>query len=224
MQVGLQLTRAFFCFALLAPCNLLFAQSSNVPAGFEAFLQEQTTFVDVDFDGRYVYSRLATFDQSTITFNDPSALLKSIPGLTNTEELLREISRPMMNNQQFKCVVEFQSNCGSIATDSIDLIFDPANYHATFFVAPKYLSLQLQQVSKFLPPSSGGISLLQTLNIAATGNDRNDEIQQNINGRTLLGFGGSNLHLTSNYSEERGYEVDDLTWQRDANGKRYIIK
>lgn len=225
MRARYQLARAIFCLGLLASSSLPVAQttnSSNVPAGFEAFLQEQTTFVDVHFGGRYIYSGLATFDQSTITFDDPVALIDSIPGLTNTEELLRKISGPLMNNEQLKCVVAFQSNCGSIETDSIDLIFDPANYHATFFVAPEYLSLQLQQVSKFLPPSSGGLSLLQTLNITATGNDRSDEIQQNVNGRTLVALGGSNLHLTSNYSEDQGYEVDDLTWQRDVNGKRYI--
>lgn len=196
--------------------------ASNVPAGFEAFLQEQTTLVDVHFGGRYVYSGLATFDPQSITFNNPEELLNSIPGLSNTSDLLAKVSGPMPNNQGEKCIVEFQSNCGVIDTDSIDLIFDPNTYQATFFVAPQYLSLQLQQVSRYLPQSTAGFSYLQTLNITATGNDRSDEITQNFNGRTLIGVGGSNLQITSNYSNTEEFEIDSFVWQKDAAGKRYM--
>lgn len=196
--------------------------ASNVPAGFEAFLQEQTTLVDVYFGGRYVYSGLATFDPQTITFNNPDELLNSIPGLSDTSELLAKVSGPMLNNEGEKCIVEFQSNCGVIDTDSIDLIFDPNTYQATVFVAPQYMSLQLQQVSRYLPQSTAGFSYLQTLNITATGNDRSDEITQNVNGRTLIGIGGSNLQITSNYSDTEEFEIDDFVWQKDAAGKRYM--
>lgn len=195
--------------------------ASAVPAGFEAFLQEQTTLVDVYFGGRYVYSGLATFDPQFITFADPEDLLNSIPGLSDITELLSIVSGPMFNNEGEKCIVEFQSNCGFIETNSIDLIFDPATYQATFFVAPQYLSLQRQQVSKFLPESTAGLSFLQTLNVTATGNDRTDEVTQNFNGRTLIGVGGSNLQITSNYSNTSEFEIDDFAWQKDAAGVRY---
>lgn len=195
--------------------------SAAVPAGFEAFLQEQTTLVDVYFGGRYVYSGLATFDPQFITFADPEDLLNSIPGLSLSGELLAKVSGPMFNNEGEKCIVEFQSNCGVIDTDSIDLIFDPATYQATVFVAPQYLSLQRQQVSRYLPESDAGLSFLQTLNITATGNDRTDEITQNYNGRTLIGIGGSNLQIISNYSNTSDFEIDDFIWQRDSQGRRY---
>lgn len=195
--------------------------ASAVPAGFEAFLAEQTTLVDVYFGGRYVYSGLATFDPQFITFADPEDLLNSIPGLSNTTELLSIVSGPMFNNEGEKCIVEFQSNCGFLETDNIDLIFDPATYQATVFVAPQYLSLQRQQVSRFLPESTAGLSFLQTLNVTATGNDRTDEITQNFNGRTLIGVGGSNVQITSNYSNTSEFEIDDFAWQKDAAGVRY---
>ena len=194
---------------------------SAVPAGFEAFLQEQTTLVDVYFGGRYVYSGLATFDPQFITFADPEQLLNSIPGLTDTFDLLPIVSDPMFNNEDQRCIVEFQSNCGFIDTDSIDLIFDPTTYQATFFIAPRYLSLQLQQISKYLPESTAGLSFLQTLNVTATGNDRSSEVTQNFSGRTLIGMGGSNLQITSNYSNTSEFEIDHLAWQRDSAGRRY---
>lgn len=194
---------------------------AGIPAGFEAFFQEQTTQVDVYYGGLYVTSTLATYDPATMEFLIPDDVVMEIPGISNVVDVREALTGKLPNNSGARCVVANETNCGIIYPDVAGIIFDSSRFRADVFVAEDYLALQAHQIDRFLGPSSAGFSAFQTFSYAFSGTDSNSELQQNLNSRLLLSHGENSLLITGNYSEDMGLELDDLRAQRDWQGLRY---
>lgn len=207
----------------MAAPGSLYAQTSHsaVPPGFESLMLEQTSQIDVYFGGRFIYSGLATFDPNSVTFHDPEALAARIPGLINPQSVVEQLSAPMATNESLRCVLRQQTNCGVMYPPVAEVIFDGRSFRADLFVAPELLALQELRVQPFLDPSSAGFSVFQNLGIAVVGDDQSSQMGQNINSRTLFSLGENFLQITSNYSNDRDFQIDNFNFQRDWAGMRY---
>ncbi len=88
-----------------------------------------------------------------------------------------------------------------------------------------YQKLMVTQANydKYLPPSDGGLSFLQTFNHAFSGSDESArETIQNLNALSLLSYKESAIQMSSNIDNDSNFEIDTLVARRDWQGMRYL--
>jgi Mat/Ecp fimbriae outer membrane usher protein len=193
--------------------------ATAVPAGFETLMLEQTTQVDVFFANRFLASTLATFSPTTISFENPAIFVHLIPTMLDENAVAEALSGVLATNSELQCVSQQQVNCGSLAPEVADVIFDADSYRVDVFINPSLLALQSNIVRKFLAPSSAGLSFFQTFNVASTGTRSSSLFS--FNGRTILSYQETSLELLSDVATNSRAHASSLNLQRDREGRRY---
>ncbi len=198
-------------------------KSSNVPAGFENLTQEQTTLVDVYYDGRFVASQLATFTNDQITFSNPASLVVAIPTVLDPIAVEQALSLPQATHVEFLCYFETQKNCGVLETEIAGVIFDEGRFRADLFINSAYLSVQSTNLNKYLPASDSGWSWLQTINTAYSGSREADDETYTVNSGTTFAYGENRLQINSNFQDEGVNNIDTFAFRRDWRGMEYQL-
>ena len=196
---------------------------SNIPPGFESLFEDQQSLVDVYFGGKLIATTLATFNPNSITFEQPSDISSRIPYALDLDVIQAALAGELPANQEYRCYYRNQRNCGVMYPEVASVIFDSDRFRADLFVNPNLLGVTQVRQDKYLPPSDGGLSFLQTFNYAFSGNDENgSETLNNLSALSLLSYKENAIQMSSNYDNDSDFEIDTLVAQRDWQGMRYL--
>ncbi len=204
---------------LLSIASIAIQAKSFVPPGFEDLLEPQTTEVDVYYGGVYVAATLATFTPGEITFLDPESLVARIPDLIDPELVVSKLSGDLSTNAGLVCLSQNQQNCGRIVAEDVEVIFDEGRFRVDLFISPALLSVRDARISKFLPPSDSGLSLLNVVSASVNGREGEQE-NYNVSNSTTLAYKESRLLAISNFTKDDHLTFDTLALQRELNGQQ----
>jgi len=195
----------------------------NIPPGFESLFEDQQSLVDVYFAGRLLATTGATFNPSAITFEQPSDITSRIPSALDLEVIQTALAGELPANQEYRCYYRNQRNCGVMHPEVASVIFDSDKFRADLFINPSLLGVTQASYDKYLPPSDGGLSFLQTFNYAFSGSDESgSETLENLYALSLLSYKENAIQMSSNYDNNDNFEIDTLVAQRDWQGMRYL--
>jgi hypothetical protein len=195
----------------------------NIPPGFESLFENQQSLVDVYFAGRLLVTTGATFNPSSITFEQPSNITSRIPSALDLDVIHSALAGELPANQEYRCYYRNQHNCGVMQPEVASVIFDSDKFRADLFINPSLLGVTQANNDKYLPPSDGGLSFLQTFNYAFSGNDETgSETVENLYALSLLSYKENAIQMSSNYDNDSNFEIDTLVAQRDWQGMRYL--
>ncbi len=194
--------------------------SSFVPPGFEDLLEPQTTVVDVYYGSTYLTSSTATYTPSTISFLTPQDIVDRIPDLLEPELIAATLAGEMPSNAELICYGQRSTGCGTIETETVDVIFDEGHFRADLFIAPALLSVRSAINSRYLPPSSAGWSILNSTSATVNGSEGSDPVY-NVGNSTTLAFRENRLVAISNVTQDDDLTVDTLALQREFNGRQF---
>lgn len=194
--------------------------SGFVPPGFEDLMQPQTTLVDIYYGDAYLMSTTATFTPTWITFTQPADIIAKIPDLLDPKVVQEKLATELPTNTEFACLKANQGDCGKMETDSVDVIFDEGHFRADLFIAPQLLAVRPASQSKFLPPSSAGLSLLDAVSAAVNGQSRSSATY-NIGNSTTIAYKENQLLAVSNITRQDHLTFDTLALQREINGRQF---
>ncbi|WP_119343995.1 TcfC E-set like domain-containing protein [Facilibium subflavum] len=191
---------SFIVISLFLASNCSYA-NTDLPPGFEDYLpQDETTFVNLQFGNNALGEVVATFDDNSITFEDPKKILTELsPYIKKTAKgiILHSLSEPLATNQNRAC--EKGPKCGFIHPKILGVIFDRNNYRVSLFINPIYLVKHKAIPAKYLKDSSAGLSTLNFFQFGSTGNNDNyHTLSMNHNG--FISAGNWNLHYQDNYT------------------------
>ena len=195
----------------------------NIPPGFESLFEDQKSLVDVYFAGRLIATTGATFNPSSVTFDQPDVISSRIPSALDLDSIQRALSGALPANQEYRCYYRNQQNCGVMQPEVASVIFNSDEFRADVFVNPSLLGVTQTNQNKYLPPSDGDLSFLQTFNYAFAGNDAaGNETIENLYALSLLSYRENAIQMSSNYDNDDNFEIDTLVAQRDWQGMRYL--
>lgn len=195
----------------------------NIPPGFESLFEDQQSLVDVYFAGRLIVTTRATFNPSSVTFEQPSEITSRIPSALDLDVIQRALTGELPANQEYRCYYRNQRNCGVMQPEVASVIFNSDKFRADLFVNPGLLGVTQANHDKYLPPSDGGLAFLQTFNYAFSGNDESgSETLENLYALSLLSYRENAIQMQSNYDNDGDFEIDTLVAQRDWQGMRYL--
>ncbi len=198
-----------------------YAAEGWVPPGFESLSEPQTTAIDVYYGGYFLTTTMARFDHSALTFVDSKVIVQRIPDILNPEEIELLLGRPLPLNAELLCHSEFQLDCGELQPADIGIIFDRANLRVWLFMHPELLVTRQAQERKYLPRSSGELSMYSenSLFFSDTGLE---STSYNLANYTQLALAENRLQIRSNLTDA-GIELDTLALSREFSGRRVSL-
>lgn len=178
----------------------LFQESSAIPPGFESISDEtpQTTMVSVFYGKRLVVNTFATFDNDTITFENPKDILVHIQGLKYLKTLKTALENALPNHSQFACKSQSVGYCQAIKPASIGVIFDRDNLKAHLFINPKFI--EASKIKPYtLPNSSASSSVISHNHFIYS---KLSSTTYSLNTNTLAGYGNGYFKINTYYTHK----------------------
>lgn len=173
----------------LVPATIAQTLTGQPPPGFEAMAETNRTLIDIVYRGRVIAVSLASFDQTTLTFEDPSGLAAILPNVRDTEIIEEALSKPLETNAGLLCSnSDAGPGCGIVQPRDVAIIFDVANLRAELFINPRY-SVQIDPRYQFLPPPTISPGLLSRFNTRTAYDHENDRFVGNHTIRAIAGRG-----------------------------------
>jgi len=189
-----------------------------VPPGFEALNEPQTMEVDIWYGGYFLTSSLARFTFEELQFLNPDAIVSQIPNINDADNVLELLSQSLPTNSGLTCRSAFETNCGVLVTEGIDIIFDRSKFRASLFIGPTNLSVTDSRESRYLPDSSASLSAYSENNLYFSGN-QNQSLAFNFSNETQIAVAESRLLLRNNWTDIEGLVFDTIGLQREYQGK-----
>lgn len=203
--------------------ELAVAGDSNVPAGFEALLEKQSTLLDVYFADEFLVSLLGEFNTNEVEFAAPGEIAQRIPGLVNRLLVEQALRGPLDANAQLRCYTRGQPNCGALEPEVAGIIFDEDRFRVDIFVNSEYLALQVIPRRAFLPASDAGWSFLQNFGNAFAGDEDDAFDTYSLNAASMLAHRETRFLMTTNYSNISNWTADDILVRRDFQGREHQL-
>ncbi|ROS01902.1 outer membrane usher protein FimD/PapC [Sinobacterium caligoides] len=192
---------------------------SDVPAGFEFLLDEQTTVADVYYGGRLVTQALVSYTPAHVRIEDPAALLSHIPNVREPALLQTLLAAQLDNNLEQICHTEQQRDCGRLDPETLAVIFNPDTFRLQLFVSPTLLTTTGGDFLTYLPSSSSTKpTFVQQLGLSYSGSEGGDD-SYNLSGGSVLSYREQSIRSSWNSTDEDSFKVDTLYWERDKDGK-----
>lgn len=197
--------------------------SSNwVPPGFENLNQPQVTEIDVYYGGYYLTSVLAEFTDQEVTILDTGAVTEQVNDLKNAETFQAHLNGPLYAHPELLCYSEFQTDCGTLETDSVEVIFDRSLLRMWLFISPELLLDADANIVRYLPPSEAGLSFMNQTAAYFTTEELSLDTY-NVFNNTLFAFGENRLSMRSNYDSNEGFDIDTVALFREFRGRDYRL-
>ena len=216
-------SKGLFVSGCWAFSNMLAAEggitTSGVPAGFEEFLEPQTTAVDIFYGEAFLLTTLATYTPESIQFESPEEISAQLHNVIDPVYILALLQAPLAPNTELICYDAQQEDCGAIKPDDLAVIFDDGRFRVDVFIHPNLLTVQDSLGSKYLPPSTTDFSYLT--NFSGTLSGGQDGNQFNLQGVSLFSQQEQRLNATWNIDDEDGLALSRLFWQKDEEDFQY---
>ncbi|MFK7889140.1 MAG: TcfC E-set like domain-containing protein [Gammaproteobacteria bacterium] len=216
----LSILLAYAACAAAAGAQGLFEPSAAPPPGFEHLTETQTTLVDVYSANRLIASTLAQYTLTHVEFLQPDDIVAALPDLLDPATLLDALQQPLSTHADRLCHHSAQTDCGTLAPDTVGIIFDEDQFRADLFIHPAALRVQRLEQDRFLPPPSDAqwASVHQVSAALAGGAEEDNAFD--LSATSVLSRGTE--RMVARYDATRaGFAFSELMAQRDHNGYRY---
>lgn len=195
-----------------------YSAENNVPAGFESLAEEQTTEIDLYYGGRYLTSALARFDHQLIRFNDPESIAALMNNINAEVDIADLLGNAFATNEHLVCYSNNQIHCGSLETNTVELIFNRSTLEAWLFVSADFQSLRTPELEMFIPHSTSGTSLINNTNFFYSKFGASDANYSLVNS-SILAMGENRLQARSLLNSGNVFEFDELSLKREFLGR-----
>lgn len=196
------------------------AASEWVPPGFESLNEPQVTEIDLYYGDEFLTAVFARFTQTELSFINTDAITHLLRNISDPESVNLILQKPFNTNAGAICHSEFQTDCGKLNPETIDIIFDRASLRADLFINPELLLAGEPLQNRFLPESSADFSLFTDNAFLFSGVDE-EQTTYNFVNTTRIALAESRLVMRSNVTDTQGLSVDTLAWQKEFEGKDY---
>lgn len=204
-----------------APSARPSVNSDWVPPGFENLNQPQVTEIDVYYGGFYLTSVLAEFTDREVSILDRERLIENLPGLKDPQGFELLLDNTFDAHTELLCFSEFQVDCGTLETDSVELIFDRSALRMWLFIAPTLLQSATSEQLRFLPPSGAGLTYLNQSALYFSGEE--DEIESyNLYTNNMFAWRENRLAISGNLADD-DFELDTFALMREFQGRDYRL-
>src|SRR5262245_11048782 len=194
--------------------------SKEPPPGFEGLIAPQTALTDVYWGGKRVGEAMATFEPGKLRFQDPGAVVRLLPEVSQPQSVLGALSGDLATHADRICGRSATSDCGTLKPGVAGIIFDESRFRVDVFVNPAFLTVQQNASEKYLPAPDSGPSLIANVggSLAGSSDDSTDYAFQN---RAVLGYENARLRTETGYSNELGFLTDSVVAEVDQSTLRY---
>ena len=208
MQKHVKIEKAFLHQSTKAP---IFEVNPGVPQGFKTLAMTESNFVSVYFHGKLLANANASFDQKTIKFKFPEALVKNIPNLKSSAitTVQKVLSMSLDNQQQRLCPYgSTRIVCTPPSPKITSIVFNPASFRAELFINPQFIVLKKKQAFKILP-STSGFSYIDNNNVTTTGKTGNQRSNTtSISTMNILAYKNNALEVDAAFTNttQKGFK------------------
>jgi hypothetical protein len=224
-----KLRRFFISVALLALPASAWAAGTNsgfslatrgTPDGFDELTRPHEILVDVYFGGRKVGETRALARPGFLLLRDPQKITASLPNLAKPGDVAAALSGDLPTNAARVCQQSNGNDCGTLAVESVGIIFDEARFRADLFLNPAMLSTIAAEKKAFLEVPKGPPSLTSTFGFALSGS-AGQSTNYNVQNRTIVGLGAARIRADTSVASNFGLVVDDLVAEAERGDFRY---
>jgi Mat/Ecp fimbriae outer membrane usher protein len=125
-------------------------------------------------------------------------------------------------HNELLCFSEFQVDCGTLETESVEIIFDRSLLRMWLFIAPELLEDAGTNIVRFLPPSEAGLSFMNQSAAYFTTQELSLDTY-NLFNNSLFAWGENRLSMRSNIVSDEGFDMDTFAFFREFEGKDYRL-
>lgn len=178
----------------------VFEFSDDVPAGFESLATEQTTFVDIRFNGKIVGSSSVTGDDERIRFDAPVTVTALLDGLRDPQAVQALLGETLPTNAGRLCYSRADPpGCGTVEPNPIALIFDQQNLLVDVFLSPEFQQIQSRMDRQYLAPAPPRASSILSMDAVASAL-QDESAVINLSGKILAGYGPGFFSSEADYN------------------------
>ena len=221
------IARLVFCLLALTMNARAVAGTANVaivaagtPPGFSELATSRVALVDIYFGDRKVGEALADLQPGLLRFRSPADVLAMVPGIIATPEISSRLAGDLPTNSSALCSLTRTSDCGVLAPELVDIIYDGDRFRADIFVNPRFLRTLQAGKSQFLPIPDAPLSLTSAIGVAVSGSVGGRTVY-NIQNRSVVAFRNARIRTSNSFASDLGWIVDDLAGEIDHNNLRY---
>lgn len=184
--------------------DTVFQISDEAPAGFESLSTEQTTFVDIRFNGKFVGSSSITGNEEIIRFDSPEAVTGLLYGLSDPTAVQTLLSEALPTNTDRLCHEQADPpGCGTVDAEPIAIIYDQQSLVVDVFVAPELQQIQSRQKRQYLDTVAARPSSIVSVDAVASA-IQDEPAAIDLSGGILAGYGHGYLNTEADYSSRSG--------------------
>ena len=115
-------------------CSACTLANSNVPEGFEDVSSMENAPIEFYYNGTYLGSFFATFDDDFIEIESPKELVKEMVFVENPNELLSVLNKKLSSNSHLICHYIDKRKCKGLYPDKIGIILNRNKYQANLYI------------------------------------------------------------------------------------------
>lgn len=193
------------------------------PAGFAELTAGQTLLVDVYFGGVRRGEAMIVATPDALTINDPSALLRLLPALTDratVEAALAATDLPTHSDRACSPGAD-RATCGRLSPEVAGVILDRDRLRLDVFLNPRLLAIHDRVEEQYLPAPAGGLSMINAFGLVLSGRTGGGNHYYNLQDQLVVADGVRRLRGDISYAKGYGLEAERLALEWDRPGLRY---
>lgn len=195
-------------------------QSVGVPAGFAELARDHELVVDVYFGRRRIGETTVIASPSRLRFKEPDDILRLVPNVVSSSELMQATSRELPTNANLICSAYAENSCGQLSPEDIGVIFDEDRFRVDLFINPRWLRAVPSDPRIYLPAPDAPLSLTSAMGLALSGSSGANS-NYHFQNRTILALRNARLRSDISYSSGFGLVADSTVAEIDARNLRY---
>jgi len=192
---------------------------TGAPAEFADLEQPREMLVDLYFGDRPIGEAWIVARPGAITFRDPGAVAKLIPGLKPSSEIAARLAGELEDNAGRACSPSGAQQCNALEPASIGAIFAEDRFRLDLFVNPAFLEVA-DRPGGYLPEPAAPFSLTSAIGGAIAGSS-NGPATYNFQNRTIVGLRNARVRSDSSVASDLGFVLDDLVAEVDTRRHRF---
>jgi hypothetical protein len=192
---------------------------AGAPAGFADLEQPREMLVDLYFGNRRIGEAWIVARPGTVKFRDPSSVLKLIPNVKPSPEVIARLAGELEDNASRACPTAGTQQCGKLEPASVGAIFAEDRFRLDLFVNPAFLDVA-DETGAYLPTPAAPFSLTSAIGGAIAGSSTGPT-SYNFQNRTILGFRNARIRSDASLASDLGFVLDDLVAEVDTRRHRF---
>lgn len=190
------------------------------PDGFEGLMESQETLADVYFGGRSIGQARISHKPGMVTFADPAAIVRKIPGLRDTAAAQWALTGALDAHAALVCSPVHGLVCGKLSPPVAGVIYNEDTFRVDIFINPELLEVAPAISAGTIAAPQSGLAIASGFNAALAGR-LGGSPHFHLQNRTLIGYRNVRLRAETSVSSGSGVLVDQFVTEMDKGALRY---